>query len=213
MVQDIGADVTGMDYIQCVPTIPRARYRGRFFVISSEETHKRETPYKVFVNHEGDRFVREDGRRDEITSAAMAQPSFKPLPALTANSITELETQLGISKGHLVQTMQKYWSYCKNGCDPDFNKHQTTLVPCNTPPFRAYPLTPGRHHTMGGLKIQGITGKVMDRWGKIIPHLYAAGEVTGGIHGANRLGFNAIPECIVFGRTVGKRAARAKGTS
>lgn len=208
MAQDLGADVTGMDYIQCVPTIARAPYSGRFFIIDSEETRERETPYKIFVNNEGYRFVREDGRRDEITFKALAQPSIKPRPSITSNSISELETQLNIPKGQLVHTMQNYLAYCKNGYDPDYNKHPSTLIPCTTPPFRARTLTPGRHHTMGGLKTQGITGQVVDRWGKIIPHLFAAGEVTGGIHGANRLGFNAIPECIVFGRTVGKRAAQ-----
>ncbi|MCW4041976.1 MAG: FAD-dependent oxidoreductase [Candidatus Bathyarchaeota archaeon] len=210
MAQDIGADVVGMDYIQCVPTIARSPYQGRFFIISSEETRERGTPYHIFVNNMGYRFVREDGRRDEITFAAMAQPSFEPLPTITANSIPKLETQLSIPQDHLILTMEKYASYCKNGRDSDFHKHQSTLIPCNTPPFKAQSLTPGRHHTMGGLKIRGITGRVVDRWGEIIPHLYAAGEVTGGIHGANRLGFNAIPESIVFGRTVGKFAAQQK---
>lgn len=208
MAQDIGANVVGMDHIQCVPTIARSPFKGQFFVISSGETQKKGTPYQIFVNREGNRFVREDGPRDEITFAALTQTSFDPLPIITANSIKELETRLGISEGNLIRTLDKFNLHCESRCDSDFNRHRRTLLPCKTPPFRALTLTPGRHHTMGGLKVQGTTGRVVDRWGQIIPHFYATGEVTGGIHGANRLGFNAIPECIIFGRTVGKLAAR-----
>jgi urocanate reductase len=55
-----------------------------------------------------------------------------------------------------------------------------------------------------------VTGQVIDRWSKIIPRLYAAGEMVGGLHGVNRLGHNATPACIVFGRTAGTLAAREK---
>jgi succinate dehydrogenase/fumarate reductase flavoprotein subunit len=208
MAQDIGAEVLGMDHIQCVPTIARPPFKGHFFIISCEETQKKGTPYQIFVNREGNRFVREDGPRDDITFAALTQTSFDPLPRITANSIRELEIRLGIAEGNLIRTLEKYNLHCESKCDSNFNRHPRTLLPCKTPPFRAQTLTPGRHHTMGGLKVQGTTGRVMDRWRQIIPHFYATGEVTGGIHGANRLGFNAIPECIIFGRTAGKLAAQ-----
>jgi len=45
---------------------------------------------------------------------------------------------------------------------------------------------------------------VIDREANIIPNLFAVGEVVGGLHGANRLGHNATPECIVFGRLCGR---------
>ena len=64
----------------------------------------------------------------------------------------------------------------------------------------------GRHHTMGGLKINTNT-EVLDASGNAIPGLYAAGEVTGGVHGANRLGGNAVADIIVFGRIAGQQAA------
>jgi len=61
-------------------------------------------------------------------------------------------------------------------------------------------MAPSTHHTMGGLKVD-VNRHVLDTEGKIIPGLYAAGEVTGGIHGGNRLGGNAIVEIFVSGRT------------
>ncbi|OPY01729.1 MAG: Fumarate reductase flavoprotein subunit precursor [Syntrophorhabdus sp. PtaB.Bin184] len=62
---------------------------------------------------------------------------------------------------------------------------------------------------MGGLRIDK-DARVIDIWGEPIPRLYAAGEVTGGVHGSNRLGSNAIPDCVVFGRIAGANAAKEK---
>lgn len=73
-------------------------------------------------------------------------------------------------------------------------------------PYYAIKVAPGVHHTMGGLKINTNT-EVLDASGNVIPGLYAAGEVTGGVHGANRLGGNAVADIIVFGRIAGQQAA------
>jgi succinate dehydrogenase/fumarate reductase flavoprotein subunit len=62
---------------------------------------------------------------------------------------------------------------------------------------------------MGGLEINTIA-QVISKDGNIIKGLYAAGEVTGGIHGANRLGGNAIPDTVVFGKIAGESAALGK---
>ena len=211
MAQDIGAHVVGMDYIQCCPWKTKPPLKGMFFMITSEESRPYlDESYKVFVDKEGNRFVREDGRRDEIQYAACAQQPFEALSTVKADAIEELEKKLEIPKGNLAKTIEKYNSYCDMKHDPDFCKNRNTLLPCRTPPFQGDTMTMMRHHTMGGLKVRGVTGQVIDRWEKIIPHLYAAGEVTGGTHGTNRLGYNAIPECIVFGRTVGRLAATVK---
>ncbi len=212
MAQDIGADIVGMDYIQCVPVMVRAPFLGYFFVISSKEIRvfPSTNSYRIFVNKEGNRFVREDGRRDEIMFAAFSQPPFEPIPNVKTETIEELEKKLGIKEGNMVKTIEKYNSYCNARHDSDFGKLPPLLIPCGIPPFEAETNAPGRHHTMGGLKVKGTTGKVVDRYGKIIPRLYAAGEVTGGTHGANRLGHNATTECIVFGRVIGKLVAAEK---
>jgi succinate dehydrogenase/fumarate reductase flavoprotein subunit len=62
------------------------------------------------------------------------------------------------------------------------------------------------HHTMGGVQIDE-NARVIDINQQPIPRLYAAGEVTGGIHGACRLGSCAVTECLVFGRIAGQNAA------
>ena len=76
-------------------------------------------------------------------------------------------------------------------------------------PYYAIAQWPAVHHTMGGLRIN-TSAQVIDIWGAPIPKFYAAGEVTGGIHGANRLGGNATPDAVVFGRIAGTNAAKEK---
>ena len=78
--------------------------------------------------------------------------------------------------------------------------------PLDTAPYYAIKVTAGVHHTMGGVKINTET-QVIDVNGNVIPGLYAAGEVTGGVHGANRLGGNAVSDFVVFGRIAGAEAA------
>ncbi len=75
-------------------------------------------------------------------------------------------------------------------------------------PFYAAPRVPTVHHTMGGIQIN-TNAQVIDTNNNVIPGLFAAGEVTGGIHGANRLGGNALTDTVVFGRIAGKNAAAA----
>ncbi len=78
-----------------------------------------------------------------------------------------------------------------------------------TPPFYAGPIGMARHHTMGGVRIN-VKAQVLDRTGKVIPGLYAAGEVTGGIHGTNRVGGNALGDAFTYGRIAGASAAKGE---
>ena len=75
-----------------------------------------------------------------------------------------------------------------------------------TGPFYAIKVTAGVHHTMGGVTINSAT-EVLKADGTAIPGLFAAGEVTGGVHGANRLGGTAVADFVVFGRIAGDSAA------
>ena len=79
----------------------------------------------------------------------------------------------------------------------------------NNPPYYAAERVPTVHHTMGGVKINGNT-QVIDKNGEVIPNLFAAGEVTGGIHGSNRLGGNALTDTVVFGRIAGEQASASE---
>lgn len=72
-------------------------------------------------------------------------------------------------------------------------------------PFYATPRAPSIHHTMGGLYINP-KAQVLDKKGNVIKGLYAAGEVTGGVHGSNRLGGNATADVLTFGRIAAKTA-------
>ena len=78
-------------------------------------------------------------------------------------------------------------------------------TPIDTAPYYAAARVPTVHHTMGGVRIN-VNAQVLDENGNVIPGLYAAGEVTGGIHGSNRLGGNALTDTVVFGRIAGESA-------
>ena len=78
-----------------------------------------------------------------------------------------------------------------------------------TGPFYASLRTPTVHYTMGGVKING-EAQVLDAEGQPVPGLYAAGEIASGIHGNNRLGGNAYPDIMTFGRIAGINAAKAE---
>ena len=73
-------------------------------------------------------------------------------------------------------------------------------------PYYAVSQWPSVHHCQGGVRINP-KAQMIDIFGNVMPGLYAAGEFVGGVHGDNRLGGNAIADCIVFGRVAGKNAA------
>ncbi|GKS81588.1 urocanate reductase [Ligilactobacillus pabuli] len=118
-------------------------------------------------------------------------------------------------KGHSVSmnaddlnaTIKQHNGYIEQGQDPDFGKviDKEIMIKIEEGPYYAIPQWPSIHHTMGGITINEKT-EVEDIWGKVIPHFYAAGEVTGGVHGTNRLGSNAIPDCCVHGYIAGQMA-------
>ena len=86
----------------------------------------------------------------------------------------------------------KTWNgYVEAKNDPDFGRTSFAKA-LDTAPYYAIKVTAGVHHTMGGLKINTNT-EVLKADGSVIPGLFAAGEVTGGVHGANRLGATLWP--------------------
>ena len=124
-----------------------------------------------------------------------------------ADTIEELAEQIDIDPAVLKDTHDTFNSYVESGVDADFGR---TLFgdPLVTPPFFASPRVPTVHHTMGGIKIN-LEGQALNEADEVIPGLYAVGELTGGIHGGNRLGGNALVDIHVFGRTAGTAAAKA----
>jgi len=188
----------------------------------------------VYVNKQGRRFVNEMERRDVVARAELAtgmKPTFsifheKMIPKMgtmpeveeglkrgrfvKGATLQELASKLGIPGDALEETIKKHNQYMKDGKDPEFNRNFTkAMLPMEEGPFYGIAQWPAVHHTMGGLRINA-QAQVLDIWSQPIPHFYAAGEITGGIHGANRLGGNATAEATVFGRIAGTNAAKEK---
>lgn len=123
------------------------------------------------------------------------------------DSIESLAEEYNIPNESLKQTIEAYNLSAQTGADLLFDKPILKNAPkIQTPPYFAMRLWPKVHFTMGGVGIS-VRAEVLDRNGKPIPHLFAAGEVTGGVHGASRLGSCSITDCLVFGRIAGKNAA------
>ena len=224
--QDIGAEVVGMDFIQL---LPGAASNGRFIgMVSPVES-------VIFVNKNGNRFVGEDQRRDVIADAILSAPNkvvfgirdidgynamkagakkafdgaYSTGDAVKADTLDDLALKLQIPAENLKRAVAEYNQAVDSKKDP-FGRKPTVLVQkIQKAPFFAGRLTMAVHHTMGGLAISP-KAEVLDRYGHPIPHLYAAGEVTGGIHGTNRVGGNAVAEIFTIGRIAGNNAATTK---
>ena len=123
-----------------------------------------------------------------------------------ADSLADLAKQLGMPADKLEATVAEFNKMVEAKKDPKFGRKLFDR-PIVKPPFYATPRAPSIHHTMGGLEIN-TKAQVLDANGKVIPGLYAAGETTGGIHGSNRLGGNAIADIMTFGRDAGTHAAK-----
>ena len=190
------------------------------------------TDQLIFVNKEGKRFVQEDGRRDQICGAVLQQEdgmfyiiesadgnyvdlaeavsgdgfSFQYLEdngfILTGGTLEELAGKLEMDPAVLQATVDAFNKNVEEGKDEEFGR---TLFNCKLEngPWVATPRTACVHHTMGGVTINEEC-RVLDAEGNVIPGLVAAGEVTGGIHGGNRLGGNAVVDTVVFGKLAGE---------
>jgi len=124
--------------------------------------------------------------------------------------IPELAAGYGIPSEALNTTVAKYNNAVAGKLDTEFGKPiLPDAAPMSSPPYYGIRLWPKAHYTMGGVQIN-VRGQVIDLNQNPIRGLYAAGEVTGGIHGACRLGSCAITECLVFGRIAGRNAAAEK---
>ncbi len=124
---------------------------------------------------------------------------------IKADTIEELAQKINVPTAELSETIRLYNSYVDNGRDPEFQKGALGLK-VEQAPFYATPRKPSVHHTMGGLKID-TDARVLNKQGAPIPGLYAAGEVTGGIHAGNRLGGNALIDIFTYGRIAGQNVS------
>ena len=183
----------------------------------------------ILVNHEGQRFINEMGTRDVVSAAILAQSSgeaFLIFDQGVRQSLASIETYanqhllsegatiaeladiVGIPAQALTESLNRYNAQQKAGLDEDFGRSAAEMTASlETAPFYAVRVKPAIHHTMGGLSVNTET-QVLKADGTPIDGLYAAGEVTGGLHGANRLGGNGVADIVVNGRLAGLTAAR-----
>jgi predicted oxidoreductase len=122
------------------------------------------------------------------------------------NSLADLAKAYKIPSDAFTSTVKEYNNMIKKGQTDQFGKSLETAQLISSPPFFAMHLWPKVHYTPGGVGIN-TNAQVIDVRNQPILNLYAAGEVCGGIHGADRLGSCALTECLVFGRIAGRNAA------
>ncbi|WP_136795521.1 flavocytochrome c [Desulfosediminicola ganghwensis] len=176
---------------------------------------------KRFVNETSDRRLRTDAMlmndrtpvaivdSEGVSHATTLEKCLKRGVVKAFNSIEELATYNMIPLEALRETLERYNLYLQHGRDAEFGKPlQAGLKPIGKPPYYSIRLLPKVHYCMGGIKIDTQSRVVHIKSGRPIEGLYAAGEVTGGIHGASRLGSNSVVECLVFGRIAGKNVCR-----
>lgn len=181
----------------------------------------------IMVNHEGNRFYDELSTRDKVSAAILAQPGktaylilddnirkslnqiegyFHLNLAKEAPTLEELAKLINVPAENLVNTVEEYNNAVDTKKDRFDKKPQTLEKKVEKGPFVAIEIAPGVHYTMGGIKIN-TDSQVINSKNEPIPNFYGAGEVTGGVHGANRLGGNSISETVTFGRIAGAKAA------
>ncbi len=217
MAKELGAAFVDMEQIQTHPTVnPDTQTMYTEGVRGNGA---------ILVNKEGKRFCNELETRDVVSAAILEQTDGQcylvfdeavreSLAAIEsyikAGIVTEADTPealgeaLNIDGAALAETLKTYAGYKAAGKDEEFGRESMEL-PLDKPKYYAALCAPAIHHTMGGVKINTST-EVLKEDGSAIPGLFAAGEVTGGVHGANRLGGNAVTDIVVFGRIAGSAA-------
>ena len=221
MATAVGAATVDMDQIQIHPTV-HIEEDGNAHLI----TEGLRGDGAILVNAEGKRFYDEVSTRDKVSAAIIAQPEksawlvvdqsmvdksaviagyIKSGYTVTGATYEELAKAMGVDEATFVSTMNTWNQAVEAKSDAEFNR-TSFANPLTTAPYYAIKITPAVHHTMGGIAINP-KAEVLNEKGEVISGLFAAGEVTGGVHGANRLGGNAVADFTVFGRIAGQSAA------
>ena len=218
MAQALGADLVDIEQIQLHPTVEQTTS-----ILITESVRG---DGAILVNSQGVRFTNELLTRDAVSAAELAQEGqfawiifdqnlrdhlkatekyVKSGITVQADTIEGLAELLEIDPATLAKTLEDWNGYVKNQREPDFGRTTGMDADLTTPPYYAIKIAPGIHHTMGGVKIN-TAAQVINTEGQPIPGLFAAGEVTGGVHGGNRLGGNAVADIVIFGRIAAESA-------
>lgn len=218
ILEKLGAGTVDMKEIQIHPTVEQTTS----YLISESIRGGG----AILVSQKGERFVNELNTRDKVSAEIIKLPEHysyilfdqqirdenKSVEeyvsqdlTVQANSINELAQKLSIDANTLHKTIERYNHFVNNKQDEDFGRTTGLRHPIDKAPFYAIKIAPGIHHTMGGVTINTET-QVLDTEKNVISGVFAAGEVVGGVHGANRIGGNAVADIIIFGMQAGKQA-------
>ena len=221
MATAVGAATVDMNQIQIHPTV-HIEEDGNAHLI----TEGLRGDGAILVNAEGKRFYDEVSTRDKVSAAIIEQTDksawlvvdqamvdksaviagyIKSGYTVTGATYEELAKAMGVDETTFVSTMNTWNQAVEAKSDAEFNR-TSFANPLTAAPYYAIKITPAVHHTMGGIVINP-KAEVLNEKGEAISGLFAAGEVTGGVHGANRLGGNAVADFTVFGRIAGQSAA------
>ena len=218
-ITDFNGDVVDMEQIQTHPTVVPEKN-----IMITEAVRGNGA---IMINRDGKRFGSEMATRDVMSDAILKQKgktaflvfdqgvrdSLKAIEGYASQGLLtegkdlkELAEKLKIDAKEFESSIKKYNQAVETGIDEEFGRKASEMPrKIEIGPFYAVEVGPAVHHTMGGIKINADT-QVLDKNGNVIPGLYAAGEVTGGVHGANRLGGNAVADITVFGKIAGDKA-------
>ncbi|MEJ5176707.1 flavocytochrome c [Erwinia sp. MYb416] len=219
MLQNIGADTVDMGEIQIHPTVEQTTS----YLISEAIRGGG----AILVSQAGQRFYNEMETRDKVSAEIIALPEKSAWIifddqvrannkaadeyiakgfVISAPTPHELAVKLNMDQETLQTTLGRYNQFVEQQKDEDFGRTTALRHPLNKGPYFAIRIAPGVHHTMGGVTINTDTA-VLDAQKQVINGAWAAGEVVGGIHGANRIGGNAVADIIIFGILAGRNAA------
>ena len=215
MAEALGAGLVDMDQIQTNPTVEQSKAE-----VISESVRGLGA---IFINQGGHRFTNEMLTRDVLSAKILEQEgqytyilfdqqlreNMQAIEGLIqknlvteGSSIEDLASKLSMDAATLQSTVDRWNTAVANQKDEDYGRETGMEHNLSKAPYYVIKVGPGVHHTMGGIKIN-TNAEVCKSDGTIIKGLYAAGETTGGIHGANRLGGNAVADIIIFGRQAG----------
>ena len=219
LLQQIGADTVDMGEIQIHPTVEQTTA-----YLVSEAIRGGGA---ILVSQAGQRFYNEMETRDKVSAEIIALPEKSAWIifddqvraankaadeyiakgfVISAPTPHELAVKLNMDQEALQTTLGRYNEFVAQQKDEDFGRTTALRHPLNKGPYYAIRIAPGVHHTMGGVTINTDTA-VLDAQKQVIHGAWAAGEVVGGIHGANRIGGNAVADIIIFGILAGRNAA------
>jgi fumarate reductase flavoprotein subunit len=222
ILEGIGADFVDLEQIQIHPTVVQKD--------GSLISESLRGDGAILLNKEGRRFCNEILTRDVVSGHIIDQPeSYAWLIAdegmakestviekyvskglmTKCDSVKDLAALMEVDEAVLKKSLETWTAACAAKKDSEFEREgfDALLTDLSNPPYYAVKIAPGIHHCMGGVRID-TDAKVIGKDGKAIEDLFAAGEVTGGVHGGNRLGGNAVADFVVFGRIAGENAAK-----